>query len=162
MATMRRWMRKFNNVMAAAAFAEEGEFETARQTLKEQRKILLALTGEKSDKNAFRYAVNVCKRIGAELEIIYVSKIDNGLLKQFRSELRNEGIEYCFIQKNGSLQEVIKNHTDMKRDILFVVVEVSEELNIKSGESVKILSDAWKNLKCPLVVVSMHAMPHTA
>jgi hypothetical protein len=159
---MRRWMKKFNNAMAAAAFAEAGEFETARQTLKEQRKILLALTGEEADKNAFRYAVNVCKRIDAELEILHVSTIDKGLLKLFRSELRREGIEYCFIQKNGSLQEEIQNHTDMKRDILFVVVEVSEGLNINSEKSVRILSDAWNNLRCPLVVVSRNAMPQTA
>ncbi|HBH62341.1 MAG TPA: hypothetical protein DDX85_11520 [Nitrospiraceae bacterium] len=159
---MRRWMKKFNNVMAAAAFAEAGEFETARQTLKEQRKILLALTGEKSDKNAFRYAVNVCKRIGAELEILHVSKIEKGLLKQFRADLQKEGIEHCFIQKNGSLQEEIQNHTDMKRDILFVVVEVSEGLNVNSEKSVKILSDAWNNLSCPLVVVSRNAMTSPA
>lgn len=159
---MRKWIKKFNKAMAAAAFAEAGEFETARQTLKEQRKILLALTGEKSDRNAFRYAVNVCKRIDAELEILHVSKIEKGLLKQFTSELRKEGIEYSFIQKKGPLQEEIQNHTDMKRDILFVVVEVSEGLNINSGKSVRILSDAWHNLRCPLVVVSKEAMASPA
>ena len=108
----------------------------------------------KSDKNAFRYALNTCKRIGAELEILYVSEITESLLKQFKSELKKEGIEYRLIQKSGSLEEEIQNHTSMKRDILFVVVEVSEGLNVNSKKADKVLSDAWGNLKCPLVVVA--------
>ena len=151
---MKKWLKKFEDAMAATAFAEAGEFETARETIREQRKILLALTGEKADINAFRYALNMCKRIGAELEILYVSEHAKGLLKQFQSELRKEGIEHCIIQKSGCLEEEIQNYTRIKRDILFVVVEVSEGLNINTKKADKILSDAWENLKCPLVVVS--------
>ncbi len=34
---MKTLLRKFETMMAAAAFAEEGEFETARQIMKEDR-----------------------------------------------------------------------------------------------------------------------------
>lgn len=140
--------------MTAASFAEEGEFETAREILKEQRKILFAVTGEKSDINTFRYALNMCKRIDAVLEILYVSEHVNDLLKQFQSELEKQGMEHYFIQRSGSLEEEIQNYTGMKSGILYVVVEVSEGLNINSKETDKILSDAWKNLRCPLIIVS--------
>lgn len=151
---MKKWLKKFEDAMSAAAFAEAGEFETARETLREQRKILLALTGEKSDINAFKYALNTCKRIGAELEILYVSEHAKGLLKQFQSELKKQGIEHRLIQKNGCVQEEILNYTSKKRDILFVVVESSDIVNINCKKSNKIVSGSWKNIKCPLVVVS--------
>jgi hypothetical protein len=151
---MKKWLKKFEDAMAATAFAEAGEFETARETLREQRKILLALIGEQSDINAFKYALNMCKRIDAELEILYVSEPSNDLLNQFRSELEKEGIKYYLIQKSGCLKEEILNYTNEKRGILFVVVESSEGLDINCKKADKILKESWKNLKCPLVVVS--------
>ncbi len=155
---MKKWLKKFNDIMAAAAFAEAGEFETARETLREQRKILLALTGEKSDINAFRYALNMCKRIGAELEILYSSEHKEGLLNQFQSELKKEGIEHRLIQRNGCIKEEILSYTSKKREILFVVVESSDGLNINCKKANKIIAESWENLKCPLVVVSDSAM----
>jgi hypothetical protein len=151
---MKKWMRKFEKAMAAVAFAEAGEFETARETIKEQRKILLALRGEKGDTHSLKYAINMCKRIGAELQILHVSEIEKGLMNQLKSQLKKEGIVYDLIQKKGSLEEEIRNHTGIKGDILFVVVEVSEGINIRSKKTETIIKDAWKNLKCPLVVVS--------
>ncbi len=151
---MKKWIKKFEDIMAAASYAEAGEFETARQTLKEQRSILLALTGERSDKNAFRYALNMCKRITADLDILYVSDSVKGLLKEFKTELKKHGVAYQMIQKSGNLEEEVRNYSSMKKDILFVVVEVSEDVAIHSKKADKILSDAWDNLKCPLVVVS--------
>ena len=151
---MKKWLRKLNDVMAAVTFAEAGEFETARETLKERRKILLALRGERSDLNAFRYAVNMCKRIDAELDILYVSENVKDLLKHLKSELGKEGVVYSLVQKSGRIEKEIQDYTNIKRDILFVVVEVSEGADVNSKNADKILSDAWKNLKCPLVVVS--------
>ena len=159
---MKKWMRRLENIMAASAFAEAGEFEAARETIREQRKILLALRGDQSDTNAFRYAVNTCKRLGAELEILSVSKIDKSFISQLRSELMKEGIEYLLIQKSGPLEKEIKHYTGMKSDILFVVVEVSDGVDIHSRKSEKIITDAWKNLKCPLVVVSRTESPAAA
>ena len=159
---MKKWMRRLENIMAASAFAEAGEFEAAREAIREQRKILLALRGDQSDTNAFRYAVNTCKRLGAELEILSVSKIDKRFISQLRSALRKEGIDYRLIQKSGSLEKEIKNYTGMKSDILFVVVEVSECVDIHNRKSEKIITDAWKNLKCPLVVVSKTESPAVA
>jgi len=151
---MNKWLGKLEAAMAASAFAEAGEFETARETLHEGRKILLALKGAESDRNAFRYALNMCNRMDAKLEILHITPIPSDLLREFKSELRKENIEYLFIKKNGSLEEEIRNYSGMKENVLFVVVEVSEGVDIHSKRSEKIISNAWKNLKCPLVVVS--------
>ncbi len=151
---MKKLMKKIENIYAAVAFAEAGEFETARETLKEQRKILLALTGEKSDINAFTHALNICKRIGAKVEILYVSDYKEDLLIKFQSDLRKEEIEYKLIQKSGCIKEEILNYTNTNREILFVIVESSDELDISCKKAKNELKDSWENLKCPLVVVS--------
>jgi hypothetical protein len=45
----------------------------------------------------------------------------------------------------------------MKRDILFVIVEISEEMeNINTTKAERIISDAWGQLQCPLVLISQN------
>ena len=151
---MKNFFKNFENTMAAAAFAEAGEFETAREIQKENRRILLALSGEKSDINAFRHALNLCKRINAALEILHVSEEKTGLLNIFKSELSKNGVQYKYIQEDGCIKEQILNHTNKNNGPLLVVVESSEKLDINCGKAKKSLNEFWKNLNCPLVVVS--------
>ena len=151
---MKKFLKTFENTMAAAAFAEAGEFETAREMLRENRRVLLALTGEKSDMNAFRHALNLCKRINAALEILHVSSEKTGLSDTFKSELRKNEVEFEYIHKEGCIKEQILNHTNKNSGPLLVVVESSEKLDINCRKAKKDLNEFWKNLKCPLVVVS--------
>lgn len=151
---MKNWLKKLDDTMAAAAFAEQGEFDTAREIMREQRKILLALTGAKSDENAFKYAINTCQRIGADIEILYSAAHKKDLINSFKSELRLRGIDYHFIKAEGCVKEEVLRYTSKRTDILFVVVESSDGLDINCKKSKKIISRSWMNLKCPLVVVS--------
>ncbi len=151
---MNKWLKKLDDTMAAAAFAEEGEFETAREIMHERRTILLALTGDKSDENAFRYAMSTCQRLGAELELLYSKTHKKELINLFKSELRLRGVDYQFIKAEGCVKEEVLNYTSKRTDILFVVIESSDGLNINCKKSNKIISRSWINLKCPLVVVS--------
>jgi len=151
---MKKLLKTIENSMAAAAFAEAGEPATAREMLKENRRILLALSGEKSDVNAFRHAVNLCKRINAALEILHVSDDKAGLLNTFKSELSENGVQYKYIQEDGCIKEQILNHTNKNKGPLMVVVESSEQLDINCRKAKKDLNEFWKNLNCPLVVVS--------
>jgi hypothetical protein len=155
---MKKWLKKLEDIMAAAAYAQAGEFETARNTLKKNRKILLALKGEESDAHAFRYAVNSCKRNGADLEILYTFDDSQDLLKQFKSELKKKGVEYSIIKRKGLLEEAIQEYAGTKSNIVFVVVESPEEINQRSKKVNINISESWKNLKCPLVVVSKPSM----
>jgi len=151
---MKKLLKTFENTMAAAAFAEAGEPETAREMLKENRKVLLALSGENDDMNAFRHALNLCKRINAALEILHVSEGKSGLLNTFKSDLHKNGVRYKYIQEEGCIKEQILNHTNKNSGPLLVVVESSEKLDINCRKAKKDLNEFWKNLKCPLVVVS--------
>ncbi|MEW6408681.1 MAG: universal stress protein [Nitrospirota bacterium] len=151
---MKKLMKNFEDIMSATAFAEAGEFETARDILKGRKKILLTLTGRGSDRKSFRYALNICKRIDAGLEILYVTKGSEilGLLEHFQDELKKEKIPYEIIQGSGCIKEAIINHTEKRRDVQFVVIESSDILNIDCKED-RVLSRAWEGLKCPLVIV---------
>jgi len=150
---MKKWIKKIEDIMAASAFAEAGEIETAKETLKEQRTILLALSGPSSDTSALRYAINACKRTGAVLEIMY-SPEAQGSLRQLQSELRMEGIEYYSIRITGRMQDEIQNYTENRGCILFVVIEAPSETVLSGKKADRQFEHSWNRLKCPLVTVS--------
>lgn len=147
MGKLKERMMSFETAMTAASFAEEGEAGIARNIINDERRILLAVTREQMDKKTFRYAVNTCKRIGADLDVLYISESDapDPLLDECLAELKAEGINYRLMHKNGSLKQSIIDYTNKKKKILFAVIG---DKGISRG-----MSQAWHNLKCPLVVV---------
>lgn len=155
---MTRWIKKLEDAMAASAYAEAGEFEAARETLKGGGKILLALTGENSDRSSFKYALNICKRIRASLEILCISEYKKDRLEKFTHELKKEGIDYGITRGDRCIKEEILAYTEKNRETLFVVVESSDGLSINCRKGDKVIAHSWKKLKCPLVVVSDLAM----
>lgn len=151
---MSKFQKKFEDIMSAAAFAEAGEFETAKQILKGRQKVLLVIAARNPDMKSSKYAMNICKRIEAALEILYISGSRDGedFLKKFKAELKKEGIEYSVVKRSGCIKKEILAHTDKRSDILFVVVESSDTPNIDCSR--KELLGSWGRLKCPLVIVS--------
>jgi hypothetical protein len=148
--------RSHDAEMPVSSFAAEG-LTGAPEPLKEQGAVLLAVRKEHVDKKTFRYAVNTCKRIGAHLDILYISpkgEVDE-VLTECLSEVDAEGVVYRLMHKRGCLKQEIIDYTNKKKEVLFAVTESSEHLdagckgNGKGGK----LSKAWQQLKCPLVVV---------
>lgn len=150
----KKMIKQFEDIMAASAFAEGGMFDTAREVLKGKKKILLTLTGRDSDTKSFKYAVNICKRIDAELQILQVNKNSSDLLGQFQNDLKKEGIHYELIHGVGCIKEVIVEHTDKRRDVLFVIIGIQPDQDVDCAKNEKTIAETWKRLKCPLVVVS--------
>ncbi|MCL5023349.1 MAG: hypothetical protein M1497_08305 [Nitrospirae bacterium] len=148
--------KRIEDLMSAVSFAEEGEFETARELLKKERRVLLAIRRMRLDKKTFRYAANTCKRIGAGLDILYVSASDapDPLLEECLAELEKEGISHRLVKGNGCLKQEIISYTTSRKEILFAVTESTDNLDVDCKGKGKGLTEAWKNLKCPLVVVA--------
>lgn len=151
----RKSIRGIETVMTDALFAEEGEAGSAQGPLKEERGVLLAIRREQMDKKIFRYAVNSCKRIGAHLDIIYISPTDSSdpVLEECLAELMSEGVNYRLIHKKGCLKKAIIDYTNNKKDIIFAVTESADNLDIECKGKGNKISEAWQNLKCPLVVI---------
>ncbi len=153
---MSRMMKKIEDLMAAASFAEEGEFNTARDLLKEERKVLLAVRKGEVDEKTFKYATNICKRIGASLDILYIASSDarEPALDEYISRIAEEGISYRLIRRSGCLKQAIVDYTTSEKEILFAVTESAENLEVDCKGKGGGLSEAWRNLQCPLVVVA--------
>jgi hypothetical protein len=152
----KRMIGKIEGALAAVSFAEEGEFNTAAEMMKEERRVLLAVRERRIDGKTFKYAMNTSKRVKADLDILYISPSDapDPALERFLAELRDEGIAYRLVRKGGCLKQAIIDYTNSKREILFVVIESSDSLDVDCAGKDKGLSESWQNLKCPLVVVS--------
>jgi hypothetical protein len=149
-------MKGMENAMAAASFAEEGQFDAARQMMREERRVLLAVRECRIDRKTLTYAMNTCRRVDADLDILYVSvsRAANPVLDRFLNELREQGILCRVIQRTGCLKQAIIDYTNSRREVLFVVIESSDNLDIDCSVRNRRLSESWNNLKCPLVIVS--------
>jgi len=156
---LKKIMKHVEDTMAAVSFAEEGQAEAASALFKRERRVLLALKEGHRDSKTLRYALNASLRINAGLDILYVaapgseSKADS-LLDQFSSELRTAGVSYQVINRAGCMKQEILDYTKGKHDVLFVVVESPKSLDADCGKKDSVLTELWKNLRCPLVVVS--------
>ena len=75
MSIFKNGKEKFQQAMSAAAFAEAGEFETARQIAGKNKnahkKVLVVLEDEDLNLRLFNYAHDLCKRLGGQLEILH-------------------------------------------------------------------------------------------
>jgi hypothetical protein len=156
---LKKMMQNIEDAFTAASFAEEGETATAQSILREERKVLLALKEGRIDGKTLKYALNTAKRIGAHLDILYVSAAgddENAIdpaLKRFESGLTTEGIRYRLIPRTGCLKQQIIDYTNSEREILFAVIESPNSLDLDCNKRDKTLSELWRKLKCPLVVV---------
>lgn len=159
MTKLKKMMKSVEHALTAASFAEEGDPETANSLMKESRRVLLALRTGQTDQKTLKYAVNTAKRINAQLDILQVgsSRVDrrdgDPALQPFLSELAAEGISYRLITRSGCLKQQIIDYTDSEKEILFAVIESSSSLDADCDKQDKELSELWRKLKCPLVVV---------
>lgn len=157
---LKKMMKMMEHALTAASFAEEGEIETAHSLMKESRRVLLALKAGQIDPKTLKYAMNTAKRINAHLDILYVSASSSGrrstgdpALESFASELNAAGIPYRLIPRSGCLKQQIIDYTDSEKEILFAVIESPASLDDDCNKRDRELSELWRNLKCPLVVV---------
>ncbi len=157
-------MDRFDDLMSAISFAEAGEHEKAKELLKGRDTVLIAVSERVVDRHVLKYALNLSKRIQAGVDILYLTKSDavHPLLEAFMSEARKKDIDCSLVKKEGCMKKAILDYTGKKKEILFVVVGSTPELDIECKTAEKSLSEAWKRLKCPLVVVTKSGMPELA
>jgi len=155
---------RFQELMSAITFAEAGEHEKAREILKERKTVLLAVSEKMFDGNALKFVLQISKRIEACIDMLYLAKsgADNPELEEFKSKAEKEGIRCRVMKKDGCMKKAILDYTEKKSEILFVVVGSTPELEVECKAGEKSLSNAWRRLKCPLVVVSKDESPLTA
>ncbi len=152
---LNKMMKKIEDVLAAASFAEEGETETATSLLNEGHRVLLALKQGRIDAGTVKYAVNASRRIGAGIDILYVAQgeASGGELQSLEKELTAENIGYRLVRRTGCLKQAVIDYTNREKEILFAVVESPRSLDEGCSRKDTTLAELWQKLKCPLVVV---------
>lgn len=92
---IRKLNKAFDDTMAASAFAEAGEFETARQIAKGNRRILLGIRKDGISSKTLLYALNACKRIGNGLDILYIfpDGVETEELREFMDKLSGREVK---------------------------------------------------------------------
>jgi len=157
---LKKMVKMMEHALTAASFAEEGELETANALMRESRRVLLALKAGQIDPKTLKYAVNTAKRVDANLDILYVAssrarhqRTNDPLIDSLVSELTAAGIVYRIIPRSGCLKQQIIDYTNSEKEILFAVIESPASLDDDCTKRDKELSELWRQLKCPLVVV---------
>jgi K+-sensing histidine kinase KdpD len=155
----KKMMKQIEDAMAAVSFAEEGQAEAAEALFQRERRVLLALKEGHMDAKTLKYALNASLRISAHLDVLFVAAEDrtphaDPVLEGFAKELQAAGVTYRVIQRTGCLKQEIIDYTNTEHDVLFVVVESPRSLDADCRKKEGILTELWKNLRCPLVVVS--------
>ena len=154
MKTIKDFLETFQKVMAATSFAEAGEFETARRMLpgnkNANKKVLLGIDSSASIEETIRYALNICHRLGAGLEVLHLVGDKREATRKLPGVFSQatERIQYHPLYSENSLEEKVADFVKDRRDILFVVLNPDQEKERQGTQFSRLL----KKLKCPVVV----------
>ncbi len=149
-------MKIVENAWTAASLAEDGEMSAAQSLVRESRRVLLALKAGQVDSKTLKYALNTARRIKASLDILLVGTpgVSSGhVLEPFLTELGAAGISYQLIHRTGCLKRQIIDYTNREKEVLFAVIESPASLDAECISENEELSELWRSLSCPLVVV---------
>ncbi len=153
---IKKIMKIVENAWTAASLAEGGETAAAQSLMRESRRVLLALKAGQIDSKTLKYALNTARRIKASLDILLVGTPDvdtNHVIEPFLAELRVAGISYQLVHRSGCLKQQIIEYTNREKEVLFAVIESPASLDAECISEDQELSELWRSLSCPLVVV---------
>ena len=156
---------KFHQAMSAAAFAEAGEFETARQLAgrnkNSHKKVLVVLEDEDLNIRILNYAENLCQRLGGQLEILH--KRRPGRPEAWKSDTwkefakKKEHVTCTSLDHHQNLDEKLIEYGKTRRDILCVVLRIDlmdRKPDKKRSENSRSPDWIMQKLNCPVMVYS--------
>jgi hypothetical protein len=153
--------------MAAVAFAEEGEFETAQRFIspeadKAGKKVVLSLDDPEIKPQLIKYALDLCRRVGGQLEVLHILKQPGTaktaaefFLNPMVEKLREMGVKYDLIVGNVKPEDELVRQTENRRNILFVVLDsISRTRDLDNDGNGLNVVRIMNKLNCPVVVFS--------
>lgn len=172
MGRIQDFLQKLEQTMAAAAFAEAGEHESARQFLSDsknaRKKVLLGTDHLEPDLKIVNYALSLCRRMGAGLEIFHVvpssfcgqkgggvSLAADPAFAAVNKKMADLGVVYQPICSDRGLVREISDHVATHRQIMCVVVSpahAAETSQIKRDG--RTIGEWFQELSCPVLFYS--------
>lgn len=171
-------IKSFEDTMASTAFAEAGEQAAAyrmyHQGRNARKKVLLGTDTQDLDLHTIGYALKLCQRVEAGLEIFHFVKNEKSEKtiptssdayaspRQLQTLLGELGIEYNPVEAQASFQKELLDHVSKRRNILCVVLGSHNHSHEKHNNTKKMsaMAKAFGKLNCPLVVYEqpVHAL----
>jgi hypothetical protein len=156
---------EFQNAMSAAAFAEAGEFNTARQiagkSKNSNKKVLVVLDSCDLNMRLLNYARNLCSRLGGQLEVLHKQRprleeeAHADIWEEFSQ--KDEIFAFTSLKADESLEDKLMHYGKTRRDILCVVMrnDLLEKGSAPKRKE-KIWSPDWimQKLNCPVMTYS--------
>lgn len=150
-------MTALQNAMAAVAYAEEGEFDTAREILsagdKKKKRMILGINDLEIKPRLIHYAHELSKRVGAQLEVLQiltpslVDRIYDCMHSPRVKTMKDKGIAYKIVTGHGTIEEDLLHYAKDNRNVQFVL--------LKSNDKDKVnIMKIMNKLHCPVVVFS--------
>lgn len=161
---MANFFKHFEDSMTAAAFAEAGEPEAAKEYLDAvkaaRKRVLLGTNAMEIPPKVFSHAVGVCKRLGARLEILHVLPHPTGeekpaghtaKLARLKERFQTFGIPYEYVVGARKLEEEIIRYAEGRRDIMLIVLGKSGPAGRRGKKQPD--SHLLARFQCPVVLL---------
>lgn len=164
---------QFEKSMSAAAFAEAGEFGVAREILNQESKlhtVLLVIERDSPNANAIEYTVNLCKRIGAIMDVLITPpptsgqkstenapnwSPDAGKILELTQFLKYKEVTFHMYMLQGDFVEKLGDYVRSHKEVTTVVYDSPriEENHCKDDTWHKVLDTICTRLSIPLITV---------
>lgn len=178
---LKSFRERLQQQMAAVAYAEAGEFDSATEIaepLVKSETVLLVIEGESPSPEPFAYALNLCKRTNSELDLLQVIEqsrrgddyelLSNKMTEGSRNivalvrQLEGEEIPFKVTIRLGDVSQKLFNYAKRHKDVSMVIFD-SPRLRKGSEKSQawsRLLENISHQLAIPLVTVEQkQAMP---
>lgn len=173
MGRIQDFLQQLEQTMAAAAFAEAGEHESARQFLNEfkdgRKKVLLGTDHMEPDLKIVNYALSLCRRMGAGLEIFHVvpsalcgKSVDvvalaagDPAFAAFNKKMAALGVAYQPVCSDRGLVREILDHVAAHRQVMCVVVSPAHAAETSQAKrDGRTIGEWFQELSCPVLFYS--------
>jgi nucleotide-binding universal stress UspA family protein len=160
---------------AAIAFAEAGEFDTARDMAARNgkpRTVLLAIEGERPSKMALDHALGLCKRMSAELDVLQLvenpqdlsdpnelgrrmSEASSNVVTPLK-DVQKQGIPFKITLRLGDVNDKLINYVKRHKDVAIVVFDspCAGSSDGRSRHWRKLVERFSQKLAVPLVTIA--------
>jgi len=174
MSALKNLLKSLEESMAAATFAEAGEFEMARQFFKTNKnahkRVLLGTDKPEIETRTISYALHLCQRLGGSLEIFHMLRVseketasglslENKQLSVLSSALQEKGVVYQPTTGPGCLADEVLRHAGPRRDILCVVFDAKEPNGMSCRKAKENMIAKFQVLHCPVVMYAGSVRP---
>lgn len=163
----------FERSMSAAVFAEAGQFSSANEILHPETKphiVALVIDNSNPNLHAINYTVNLCKRIGAIMDILITESDEvrlgdedsdhTGLLgsvniPELSQFLGDKNVQYRMYLFRGDIVEKLGDYVRRHKEVTTVVYDspINENKDSRGAKWHRVLDTICTRLSIPLITV---------